>query len=88
MKERAHNWRCKCLPCRVQRAAHYKRWREGQRLMVSAKEARQLLLTFEDAKDAARVLKMPHNTIWRIRKGEVKMIRQATAKRIYEGLAA
>lgn len=82
-----HGWTCKCLQCRVWRAEQYKRWREGKRLLVPADKARQLLLTFEDAKDAARVLKMPKTTIWRIRAGEVKKIRRSTELKITDRAA-
>jgi hypothetical protein len=77
-----HGWTCKCFDCRVWRARHYKDWRNGKRLLVSARRARQILLTFEDAKDAARALNMPMMTVWRIRKGEVKKIRKSTETKI------
>ena len=77
-----HGWTCKCFDCRVWRSRHYKEWRNGKRLLVPAARARQILLTFEDAKDAARALNMPTMTIWRIRKGEVKKIRKSTETKI------
>ena len=77
-----HAWACKCLPCGVKRSDYCRRWHRGERLYVDAKDARQLLLTFEDAKDAARALGMPPTTIWRIRAGKVKRIRKVTAERI------
>ena len=55
---------------------------------MPADQARQLLLTFEDAKDAARALKMPVMTAWRIRKGKVKSIRKSTEQRILLAVAA
>ena len=55
---------------------------------MPADQARQLLLTFEDAKDAARALRMPVMTVWRIRKGKVKSIRRSTEERILLAVAA
>ena len=83
-----HNWRCACLKCGVARSEYHKQYRNGLRLYVPADQARQLLLTFEDAKDAARALRMPVMTVWRIRKGKVKSIRRSTEERILLAVAA
>ena len=41
-----------------------------------------MLLQFEDAADAARVLKISRSTAWSIRSGAVKKIRKSTERAI------
>lgn len=78
----SHKWKCKCLPCRAMKAEYHRNLYRGIRRLVPAKRARQLLLTFEDAKDASRMLGIPHMTAWKIRTGTVKKIRQTTEDKI------
>ena len=75
---------CRCVECKAANAGYFRLYRFSleRDYYVPAKRARQLLLNFEDAADAARVLKMSRNTTWKIRNGLVKKIRRSTERRI------
>src|SRR5215213_1298728 len=67
------------LPCRVAYSEYardyYHGMTRGRSNLVPIKRARQMLLTFESAHDAARALRMSQPTLWRIMHGKVKKIR-------------
>jgi hypothetical protein len=83
-------WRgCRCSICKAAHAQYMRVYRfhlKSDRLVPSSR-ARQLLLTFEDAADAARVLKMSRTTLWTIRSGRVKFVRQSTESKVLKAAA-
>jgi hypothetical protein len=85
-------WRgCRCFKCRVEyarycRAAYLKRAKKISKL-VPITRARKLLLQFESSEDAARVVKLPQTTCWRIIHKRVRRIRVETEEKILRAVA-
>lgn len=81
---------CRCTSCREANARYFRLYRfsKPRDYYVPVKRAQQLLLNFEDATDAARVLGISRSTAWTIRSGKVRKIRRSTEERILESLAA
>lgn len=83
---RAYRRGCKCIVCRSAYADYcrstYLARAKGESNLVPINRAKQLLLTFESAEDAARVIGINQSTAWRILNGAVKKIRRSTEQRI------
>lgn len=75
---------CRCDRCKSANAHYFRirRFNEPRDYYVPIRRAQQLLLQFEDAADAARVLKISRITAWSIRSGSVKKIRRSTEQKI------
>ena len=75
---------CRCQVCKDANAAYSRRYHFGKRKdpYVPVKRARQLLLTFENSYDAARMTQVGQATIYRILSGQTRKIRRSTEIKI------